>query len=287
MKKILLVLMQLFLMVSTLHAGQSIITECEGYACMGDDKSRKMTETSAMADAKRKAAESAATHIQSETHVKDLVLEKDILSAYSNAQVKVLQELMKEWYKEQGLGDCYKVKIKVEVIPDERAIANSAKKSVEAIEIDPSAPLSIKVWTDKKEYMQGEKMKIFFKANKPFYASIVYKQADNTLLQLLPNPYRDQNYFNGGVLYEIPSGNDRFDLEVAAPFGTESVTVYASTSPTGAIDMTPTAGVYTINNKASEIPNATRGVKLTQKDSVAEFAETTATAVTKPGSSDK
>lgn len=45
----------LLLSVATLHASQSTITESEGYACMGDDKSRKQTEQAAMADAKRKA----------------------------------------------------------------------------------------------------------------------------------------------------------------------------------------------------------------------------------------
>ena len=284
MKQLFLSLILTCLMVSSLHAGQSIIIEGEGYACMGDDKSRKATETTAMADAKRKATESAATYIQAETHIKDAMLEKDLLSAYANAQVKVLQELLKEWYKEQGLGDCYRVKLKVEVIPDEKAMAGNATKNQDLLESDPSGPLAIRVWTDKQEYVKGERMKVFIKANKPFFANVVYKQADNSLLQLLPNPYRDQNYFNGGVVYEIPSGDDRFDLEVSPPYGTENVTVYASTSPTGTLDVKPAGGVFSIANKLSDISTTTRGVKFAQKDSgksVAEFAEATAMAVTR------
>ena len=283
MKHFILPFLLICLTVSTQHAGQSIIIEGEGYACMGDDKSRKATETTAMADAKRKAKESAATYIQAETHIKDAMLEKDLLSAYANAQVKVLQELLKEWYKEQGLGDCYRVKLKVEVIPDEKAMAGNAKKNQNLLENDPSGPLAIRVWTDKQEYVKGERMKVFIRANKPFFANVVYKQADNSLLQLLPNPYRDQNYFNGGVVYEIPSGNDRFDLEVLPPYGTENVTVYASTSPTGTLDVKPAGGVFSIANKLSEISNTTRGVKFVQKGGggVAEFSEATATAVTR------
>ncbi|MDD2365757.1 MAG: DUF4384 domain-containing protein [Desulfuromonadaceae bacterium] len=289
MRNIMLLAFCLCMATTRLYAGQSVITEGQGYSCMGDDKSRKMTESSAFADAKRNAAESASTHIQSETHVVDSVLEKDIISAYSNAQIKVLEELMREWYEEQGLGDCCRVKIKVEVVPDERAMAKSAKKSSETGEMDPSSPLDIKVWTDKKEYLQGDNMKIFFKANKPFYAKIVYKQADGTLLQLLPNPFRDMNYFNGGVMYEIPCGTDRFDLEVSEPFGTETVTVYGSTSPTGVINVTPIAGagVYSVNSNESELSLATRGVKLSEKETVAEFAEVSTTAVTKPKPSAK
>ena len=57
-----------------LYATQSTITEAEGYACMGEDKSRKQTEAVSMADAKRRAMESVSTYIKSETHVKDFEL---------------------------------------------------------------------------------------------------------------------------------------------------------------------------------------------------------------------
>lgn len=65
----------LFLFISSciisgklLYAAQSSITEAEGYACMGDDKSRKETEQNAVADSKRNAAETVLTHLSSETH---------------------------------------------------------------------------------------------------------------------------------------------------------------------------------------------------------------------------
>jgi hypothetical protein len=251
---------------------------------MGDDKSRKATESSAVTEAKRKATESVSSYIKSETVGNMGIIEKDLISAYANAQVKVLQELLKEWYKEQSSGDCYRVKLKMEIIPDEKAMLATAQKNQEAIESAPSAPLNVKIWTDKQEYREGEKMKVFIKANKPFYAQVVYAQADNSLVQLLPNPYRDQNYFNGSTVYEIPSGDDRFDLKVTPPFGTENITVYASTSPTGSLDVTSAGGVFAIANKLTDVSRITRGVSIDQKGSgpsVAEFAEATATAVTR------
>jgi hypothetical protein len=54
---------------------------------MGDDKTRKQTERGALADAKRKAVEFAATYIKSEIEVKNFMLEKDLMSAYANAEV--------------------------------------------------------------------------------------------------------------------------------------------------------------------------------------------------------
>ena len=272
---------------SNLFASQSVIIESDGYACMGEDKSRKQTEQSAVADAKRKATESAVSYITSETHIKDAMLEKDLLSAYSRAQVKQLQELMKEWYKDAGIGDCYRVKLKVEVIPDEKALAAISGKGQESLESNPSAPLAVKLWSDKSDYRQGERIKLYLKGNKPFFAKVVYKDAQGEQVQLLPNPHRKNNYFNGGVVYELPSGEDRFDLEVSPPFGLEKVTVYASTSELGELSVTANNAVYAIRNKSDEVATGTRGVILTAKNSsgknqTAEFSEFTQNIKTNP-----
>lgn len=288
MKQLVMSLAVALLLSTTLHAGQSIITESDGYACMVNGKSRKDTESTAIAVARRKAAESVNSYIQTGTRIKDAMLVNSLLSAYANAQVNVLQELLGEWYTEQSLGDCYRVKLVVEVIPDVKAMARSTKKNMDVLESDPSCPLAIKVWMDKDVYIQGDLMKIFMKANKPFYANVVYKQADNSLLQLLPNHFRRQNYFNGGVVYEIPSGEDHFNMEAVTPFGFENVTVYASTSPTGSLDVTPAGRFFPIVNKRSDISRATRSVMFARKGTgqmVAEFAEATATAVTRSAAS--
>ncbi|MEK7700345.1 MAG: DUF4384 domain-containing protein [Planctomycetota bacterium] len=277
MSKFITVLMMSMLLVSSLYAAQSTITESEGYACMGEDKSKKQTEQTALADAKKKAIEQVSTYIKSETHVKNFELEKDLTSAYSNATVKVIQEIEKGWYKDSSAGDCYKIKIKAEVIPDEKAIEKISKGSL--ADDDPSAPLNVKLWTDKKEYKSSEKIKIYVKGNKPFYARVVYKDAGGSLVQLLPNPYCENNYFNGGVVYEIPSGNDKFELDVSPPFGKENITVYSSTSPIGDINLKAEGGVYQITTKAKDIGSKTRGVALKEKGTdegqkmPAEFSE--------------
>ncbi|BCG47255.1 hypothetical protein GEOBRER4_n2083 [Citrifermentans bremense] len=279
MKRFLLVIALLALLASELHAAESMVTEVEGYACMGDDRSRKQTELAAFNDAKRKAAEFAVVHIQSESLVKDGMLEKDLVSAYSNAQVKVVQELDKKWYKEEGLGDCFKVSIKAEVLPDEKAMAALAEDRQKSLENDPGSPLSVRVWTDKKRYLEGERIKVYLKGNKPFYGRVVYRDAGGSLVQLLPNPYRESSYFNGGVVYELPSGGDRYDMVVSAPLGNEAVTVYASTAPPGDVEVEADGAVFGIKTKASDLPLRTRGVKITAKGKssqsagVAEFSE--------------
>ncbi len=253
----------LLVFTTNLYAAQSTIAQGEGYACMGEDKSKRQTEQAAEADAKRKAMESASSYIKSETHVKDFELEKDLVSAYTNATLKNIRVLEKGWYKDPSSGDCYKIKISAEVVPDEKAM-EKVSKSKQVMD-DPSAPLAIQLWTDKKEYASGDKVRVYIKGNKPFYAVVIYKDVKGEMLQLLPNPYRADNYFSGGVVYEIPSGNDRFELEVSPPFGEENIYVYASTSPLGDIKLKAEGGVYQVKTKEKDIGGMTRAVKLKEK----------------------
>ena len=166
MRKIIFFLIVSLCMATQLYAAQSTIKIAEGSACMGDDKSRKQTETFAMADAKRNAIESVQTYVSSATEVKDFELQKDLVWAYANATVKVIEDLEKGWYKDTAQGDCYKVKIKADVIPDEKAM----KKANDTALDNPSLPLTVKVWSDKETYREGDKIKIYLKGNKPFFA---------------------------------------------------------------------------------------------------------------------
>ncbi len=285
MKRSLIVILINIALAGQVFAAQSAITIAEGSACMGDDKSRKQTEQAALTDAKKKAVEYASTYVKSKTDVKNFVLEKDLVTAYANATVTINQELEKSWYKDPSSGDCYRIKARVEVVPDENAMAGFAK-STAAVD-DPSAPLSIKVWTDKQTYHARERIKIFLKGNKPFYARVVYKEASGEFIQLLPNPYRMTNYFNGGTIYEVPSGDDKFELEVSPPFGEENVIVYASTAPLGEIATVTKGGVYRVTTNEADIGVKTRGVKLLQKTTgpaavpvASEFYEDRATVKT-------
>lgn len=280
MLKLISALVLNLVMVTTLYAAQSTITEAEGNACMGDDKSRKQTEDSALTDAKKKAVEFVSTYLKSETEVKNFALEKDLLSAYAHAEVKLLLEPAKEWYKDPNSGDCLKMKIKAEVIPDTAAMQKMAQ--CPAVADDPSAPLTVKAWTDKKEYKEGEKVKVYIKGNKPFYARVLYKDASGEIVQLLPNPYRSDNYFNGGTIYELPTGNDKFELEVSPPFGDENVIVYASSLPLGEISTVTRGGVYAVKTQARDIGLKTRGIKLMEKTE----SKTAAASSSKPAASE-
>ncbi len=127
MKKIFLASLIVICISSPLCAAKSTIVDVDGKACMGDDKSRNQTEQAAITDAKRRAVQFTSTFLKTKTEVTDFVVVQDLLAAYANAEVKVIQELEKVWYKDVAAGDCYKVTIKAEVIPDERAMQKAAQ----------------------------------------------------------------------------------------------------------------------------------------------------------------
>jgi hypothetical protein len=254
---------------------------------MGVDKSRRDTEKEAKADARRNAVENARTLIKSHTQVKDFQVEKDLIDAYAQAKVSVVEELKEGagWHKDASSGDCYKYRIKAEVTPDEQAMEQIIKKG--SLEDDASAPLNVRVWTDKKAYVQGEAIRIYLKGNRPFYARILYRDAGGQTIQILPNPYRQDNYFQGGVVYELPEGNkDRYHLEVAPPFGAEQVILHASTAPLGGLDLQAAGSVYGVKTAMRDIGVKSRSIKIVgdaapgsktaAKPSGAEFVESKA-----------
>ena len=272
----------IFIFISIGYAAQSTIVEVEGYSCMGEEKSRKQTKQEALADAKRKAIEYTTSHIRSETRLNNLQLEIDVVEAYSKADVQILDLKEIGWYKDQNLGECFKVWVKADVVPDEKTLENYSGN--ELFLEDPSSPLTVKVWTDKYKYKKGDQVKLYIKGNKPFYIRILYKDAKGEMFQLLPNPYRRNNYFNGGVVYDIPSGNDRFLLVVTPPFGKENIIVYSSTTQLGNIDLENADSVYLVNTRQQDIGVRTRGVQLKEKQGkeahLAEFYEETIFIIT-------
>ena len=274
MRKIIFFLIVSLCMATQLYAAQSAIKIVEGSACMGDDKTRKQTETLAMADAKRNAIEQVQTYVSSSTEVQDFELKKDLVTAYADARVEVIEEMGKGWHKDPAQGDCYKVKIKADVIPNEKVM----KKVKDTAPDDPTLPLTVKVWSDKVAYSAGEKMKIYLQGNKPFFARVIYRDAGNNEIQILPNPYRQDNYFQGGTVYEIPSGKDKFELEVNPPFGEESIMIYASVAELGDIKLKQEGAVFAVKTKSLDIGIKTRSIKIKEVSSgaaqkPAEFSE--------------
>lgn len=234
----------------------STIVQSLGVACMGDEYSRSQTRDKAFTRARRNAQEMARTHVASTSTVSGNILRRDIIRAYSTASVRVVRVLERAWYSDPRAGQCHRIRLLAEVIP-----RPSRGTDTDALPEDPTLPLTIRLWTDKETYREGEAMRVYLRGNKPFYARVVYTDVTGELIQLLPNPMRRANRFDGGTVYLIPEVEDAFDLKVMAPFGPERITVFACTRPMGTIVTTQNKkGLLLIREHPEQLPIRLRSI---------------------------
>lgn len=236
-------------------AAYSSIVEASGVSCdrsSGDNGRLQL----ALTDARRNAAEAVQTSVDSYSRVENYAVVDDLIESYSKASVETLDVL------QQVLSDeCLTVTIRAEVTPEKNIDQQFVGEELLA---DPTIPLTVKLWLSKDSFAVGEQVRIYLKANKPFFGRLVYTMLDGTRVQLLPNPFRSEHHFQGQVLYTVPDANDAFLLEVTPPTGTEKLTLYASTHPLGELEKSSVSGMYLLtgNGSAEDIRNRTRGIKI-------------------------
>jgi len=239
--KILLTLMIVLCYVQPLHARRSIIIEAKGQECAPKGaftaKTEEQSLNNAIADAHRRVVQ----YVLDLAGLKDTSPQgRELTELYTQAPVMGLQVLKKR--KSGGYASgrkCAYVDIKAQIAPDEKVEARLQQLTGEGA----TAPLLIKVWTERKVYYLGETVKFFVQANKPFYGSILYKDAANGLSQIFPNEYHRDSYFESNKVYTFPTEGE-YGIKVAPPaFGEEWITVYAATAPLDYIaDIVATGG---------------------------------------------
>ncbi len=135
---------------------------------------------------------------------------------------------------------------------------------------DPNAPLTVKVWTEKKQFSEGEKIEFFIQGNRDFYARILNLDSDGNMIQLLPNQFRQSSFFKGKKKYRIPDGaqGDRFSIISTPPYGTDTIVTLASEVPLGTVNLTPVGqGLGQFSGTRESFSNiVTRGMKVVGKD---------------------
>jgi hypothetical protein len=259
---------------------RSAIQTVDGYAYLSENMTLAQTRTAAFANAKRQALEAARTYIQSKTKVKNLEVEYDLIWSDAEGSVTVLEQ------KDHGVEENsrYHIWIKAEVMYDLRS------KQPEPLQepiMNKDAPLTVKVWTDKKHYNTGDCITIFVQGNRDFYARIVDITTGGDIIQLLPNDFRAVNFFKSGIVYKIPDKGDHFNLNVTPPYGEDRIVVYASEVPLGEISMDSIGqGLKRYRGTVEALSTQIRGIMPTATmkgvNSSAEFYEATWQLTTRP-----
>jgi hypothetical protein len=259
---------------------RSCIQTVDGYAYLSEDMTLAQTRAAAFANAKRQALEAAKTYIQSKTKVTNFQLDYDLIMSDSEGSVTVLEQ------KDHGVegNNRYHVWIKAEVV-------YGLKPSKPQVESDAmtneDGPLTVKVWTERKQYKHGENITVYVQGNRNFYARIVNISAGGEIIQLIPNDYRKVNFFEGGRVYKIPDKEDRFELKASPPYGDDQIVVYASEAPLGEVGTESIGqGLRLYRGGEKELALKTRGIKVVETgagENVAkEFYEASWTVRTKP-----
>ena len=234
---------------------RSNIVEVDGYAQLSEEKSIRDIRQEAFANARRQALENAETHIKSQTRVENYQLQYDLIESGAEGVVKVLEQ------KDLGIekNSRYHVWIRAEVTYVLRPAAEPAKQKAL---MSPDAPLTVKIWSEKKNYRHGEYITIYMEGNRNFFARIVNISSYGKVVQLLPNGYRKTHHFQGGKRYQIPGPGDRFELKVTPPYGQERIVVYASETPMGEIAMAPLgAGLYEYQGSNDDLAFRVRSIQ--------------------------
>jgi hypothetical protein len=256
---------------------RSCIQSVDGYAVLSENMTISDTRSAAFANAKRQAVETARTYIQSKTKVVDFELKSDEITATSEGAVIVLEQ------KDHGVENNtrYHVWIKAEV----EFSLKSDMKIPNDTDMDQDSFLTVKVWTSKKMYKDGESIVIYVQGNRDFYARIVDITTSGEIIQLLPNNYRKSNFFKAGKIYKIPDSSDRFDLTVGVPYGQDQIIVYASEVPLGDVALEKVDhGLHRYRGSRKELAVQTRGIAVMETDQVShegvEFYEASWTLTT-------
>ncbi len=118
--------------------------------------------------------------------------------------------------------------------------------------------MQVEAWLDKGNdavmLTEGESTKLYIRVNQPAYIRVIYHLADGSRALLENNYFIDQSKVN--KVYELPQ-----EFEVAAPFGSEVLQVFASAAEFPKLAVSEVDGYELITEGLEAALSKTRGLK--------------------------
>ncbi len=149
-------------------------------------------------------------------------------------------------------------------------------KRPDAALLDRADLLDVRIWTDRKEYKEGETVTLYLQGNRDFYGKVIRIDMKGAVVQLLPNNYRQLSSFEKGKLYRIPDEGDRYQLQVKPPLGTTRFTVHATRLPMSQVNLqSTTGGIFKYRASAKAFGRSVRRIIPTGEEQGVEFCEAT------------
>lgn len=209
--------------------------EAKGTACTGPsvswEQGKEKAQNAALERAKQDALSRTVTFVSSYTKNVDNVGVQNVKQSLSLGSVQTIADpVYSDPVSEPDRGFCTTASITATVLVDKKVLTDLAAGA--SYNNDPNYPLNVRVWTDKKEYHHGEKIKVTVTANKDFFLDLIYVDAANKKIKLLPNQFCNDNRFKGGQVHSIPVDYREFEVEVDCmdgKCGEETIIATAST----------------------------------------------------------
>jgi hypothetical protein len=96
---------------------------------------------------------------------------------------------------------------------------------------DKGGPFHLAITThlgDAQSFQEGDIVSFYISLAKDAYLTVIYQDAGNRLRLLIPNAYFPNNFYKAGLFIPIPNEQNPFQFRVTAPFGQETLWVFAS-----------------------------------------------------------
>jgi len=140
--------------------------------------------------------------------------------------------------------------------------------------LDRADLLDVRIWTDRKEYWEGETVTLNLLGNRDFYGKVVQIDVKGKIRQLLPNNYRQMSVFEKDQRYLLPDEGDRYQLAVRPPFGVIRFIVYATRLPMSHVNLkTIIGGIYEYPSSRKAFGRSVRHVIPAGEEKMTEFYE--------------
>ena len=96
------------------------------------------------------------------------------------------------------------------------------------------SPITIDITThlgDRQSFEENDRVSFFLNLDKDAYIMVVYVDAAGDRYQVIPNKYQSKHFYPAGLFIPIPPADADYGFKIAAPFGEESLWVFASDRP--------------------------------------------------------
>ncbi|WP_455212142.1 DUF4384 domain-containing protein [Kaarinaea lacus] len=90
---------------------------------------------------------------------------------------------------------------------------------------------------DEQTFREGDVVSFFVSLEKDAYLAILYQDSSGELKMILPNALHPDNFFKAGWFIPIPNQQNPFQFRITAPYGKETLWVFASDKPLPALEL--------------------------------------------------